>query len=47
MMGRLIHACAAQVQDETVRTLVKAVNEAIAALKPWPLLPDQPLGRFG
>ncbi|BDA42463.1 H7M6 Hydroxyproline O-arabinosyltransferase PLENTY [Coccomyxa sp. Obi] len=35
-----------EVEDETVRTLIMCINEAIAALKPWPLLPDQPLGQL-
>ena len=31
-----------QVEDETVRTLIAALNEATAAIEPWPL-PGQPI----
>ena len=37
-------ADATQVQDETVRTLIACLNEATAAIAPWPL-PGQPIAK--
>jgi hypothetical protein len=33
-----------QVQDETVRTLIACLNEAMAAIEPWPL-PGRPIAK--